>query len=456
MNDKNKNDEAAITLIALIVTIIVILILTSITLAILSNSNNVVITSEEAKVNTEISEEREKLQILHLAAVIRANHKNKDLSELPLTEAYDIIEEEFKYQGFNTYATLNRNTRGKTPIEVQYIISGRVWQIHIDKTEQETTTAITPTTLTEPSEINIVHPESAGARMIEGSDLNETMITLAESAENIEAFKRADNEPLLSTVTFENIATEDSLYPIYVWFNNKTIFWWSRDESPYLNKKSENFFKDLTNLTDISGLKKFDASEVEDLSNFLYNCKNLEDVDDLLLWDTSNLKFMNSTFEGCLKLSDIKGLKHWTASSVTQMRKTFKYCSDLEDIETLESWSPSRLTDTSEMFKSCTSLTTLKGLETWKTPKLQKMVEMYSNCNKLVEIGAIRNWNTQNVTTVNSMFYGNTSLTDVSALNNWNLSKVTDFTQMFYNCSTHPSFNNISGTWNNGTFTPNN
>lgn len=455
MNEKYKNDESAITLIALIVTIIVILILTSITLTFLSGDKNVVITAEDAKVNTDISEEREKLQILHLAAVIKANQKSKDLSEIPLTEAYDIIEEEFKYQGFDTYAILNRNTRGKTPIEIQYLVSGRVWQIHIDKTEPATT-AIVPTTYTEFTEVNIKHPESSGARMIAGSSLNEIMINLAESAENITSFKRANNEPLLSTVTFENVATDDSVYPIYIWYNNETIFWWSRDESPYLNKNSEGIFKGFVNLTDISGVKKFDTSEVENFSNLLYNCKNLENLDDLLLWDTSNVKNLNSAFEGCLKLSELKGLKHWNISSVTQMKKTFKNCSDLENIENLENWSPSRLTDSTEMFRLCTNITSLKGLETWKTPKLTKMAEMFSSCSSLIDIGAIRNWNVQNVTTVNSLFYGDTSLTDASVLNNWNLTNVTDYTNMFYNCSTHPQFSTVSGTWNNGTFIKNN
>ena len=54
------------------------------------------------------------------------------------------------------------------------------------------------------------------------------------------------------------------------------------------------------------------------------------------------------------------------------------------------------------------------------------------------------------------MFSNCKNLTDASGINDWNIKSDCNFTNMFSNCSTHPNFTKITGTWDeNGTFTPN-
>ena len=94
----------------------------------------------------------------------------------------------------------------------------------------------------------------------------------------------------------------------------------------------------------------------------------------------------------------------------------------------------------------------MSPITNWNVSKVTDMSYMFSSC-KIDNLNPISNWNVSNLASVTQMFESN-PITDASGINNWNITKVTDFVGMFYLCPTHPEFTKVTGTWDDGTFTP--
>ena len=94
-------------------------------------------------------------------------------------------------------------------------------------------------------------------------------------------------------------------------------------------------------------------------------------------------------------------------------------------------------------------------MSNWDVSKVQNMENMVSSC-KMEDLSALSNWDVSNVKNMNAMFWNCNKLSDASAINNWNITNVTNFYKMFYQSPSHPNFNKIKGTWDDGTFVPNN
>ena len=95
----------------------------------------------------------------------------------------------------------------------------------------------------------------------------------------------------------------------------------------------------------------------------------------------------------------------------------------------------------------------MSPITNWNVSKVTDMSYMFSSC-KIDNLNPISSWNVSNVTNMNAMFGNCTSLTNASGINNWNIAKVTNFNNIFSGCSTHPEFTKVTGTWDDGTFTP--
>ena len=66
------------------------------------------------------------------------------------------------------------------------------------------------------------------------------------------------------------VSTSESVYPIYMWYEDGTIYWWSEDKTPALNEDASymfNYFKEMNN---ISGIKNIDASNAKSIKSILY------------------------------------------------------------------------------------------------------------------------------------------------------------------------------------------
>ena len=233
----------------------------------------------------------------------------------------------------------------------------------------------------------------------------------------ITAIKYSEVEPTTSNKEEKNIvSTQESEYPIYMWFDNGTIYWWSEDIHPNMNENASNMFNALYNLSDISGLTGMDLSNTTNMEAMFRDNPNLSDIGSLAKWDISKVENMGSLFR------------------INSSILLAGYQSVLEDLYPLKDWNTSSLTKMNSLFYNCTNIKSLNGLENWNTSRVEDMSFMFSAHYKypllLESIEPIKYWDTSNVTTMQAMFQNNLSLTSID-VSNWDVSNVTDMSVMF-------------------------
>ena len=364
------------------------------------------------------------------------------------------------------------------------------------------------------------------AIFLPGSEVNVKMKYLAGdnspllTSENSNVMKihYSDFEPDESNKEDKNIvSTVDSSYPIYMWFDNGTIYWWSEDKTPSFNEDASSMFYRFCELSDISGLKHIDLTHTKSINSFFAHT-SFETLDSLELWNTSFITSMQFVFENNFYLTDMTGIKNWNVENVKEMGSFFSRCFQLETID-LSNWSTLSLEgingmfnmsplpnssmstslkkiilsekfdtskviymigvfsfnsliedyqflhyfDTSntlkldEMFLNNTSLNSLELLKSWDVSKVSSLKRTFAYCTGLESLTGLEDWDVSNVEIFNSTFWGDGNLVDLSAITDWNVSRTANYNKMFFGVSTHPSFSKLEGSWDqNGTFIPSN
>lgn len=334
--------------------------------------------------------------------------------------------------------------------------------------------------------------EEETATTLDGETLNARMKVLAgkknadcyEVDTKITAIQHSIQEPSdeIKTNPTSLVSTEDSEVPVYMWFEDGTIKWWSAANSVVANSNlnylchymtnlidisglSDLDTKDVTsmrstfsacnNLTDLTALKRWDTRNLIDVSCIFSRCTSLSDLTPLASWNTNNITNMGDMFKECINLLNLNPLTNWNTSNVTSMNNMFFQCASLASLTPIANWDTDNLTTMSDMFYECTSLVNLTPLTNWNTEKVVNMNGIFDRCSSIVDLSPLASWNTGNVTTMSYMFSGCTKLANPSAINNWDISSVTAFKYMFRNCPSHPIFTKRAGTWDrSGTFKP--
>ena len=250
---------------------------------------------------------------------------------------------------------------------------------------------------------------------------------------NITAIKYSETEPIASNKEEKNIvSTTDSPYPIYMWYDNGTIYWWSEAKRPCLSETASYMFIYLKKLTDISGLKYYDSSKTIDMSySFLYNL-NLKSIKNLASWNVSKVTNLQSTFANT-GITSLEGLENWDVSNVKNMSSTFSNNSSLTSLEPLRKWNVSNVNFLNNSFYK-TGITSPEGLENWDVSNVTNMSSTFSNNASLTSLEPLRNWNVSNVTSLYYTFT-NTGIISLNGLENWNVSKVTTMISTFDNAT---------------------
>ena len=155
---------------------------------------------------------------------------------------------------------------------------------------------------------------------------------------------------------------------------------------------------------------------------------------DISALDVSAAEFMSHMFQDCRALTDISSLKKWDASKVADMACMFSRCRSLADISALEKWDVSKAADMSCMFNKCSLLKDITGLGKWNVSNIADMSHMFSDCGSLKNISALAEWDTSNVTNMQGMFWNCRALTDISSLKKWDVSKMINMVCMFCGC----------------------
>ncbi len=300
---------------------------------------------------------------------------------------------------------------------------------------------------------------------------------------NINSIVRTTTRPDISTMTNNNIiSTSDSTIPIYAWFDNNTgtIYYYSEEETIYMNPSSEYIFMNLSTLRNVDlatidtskvtnmaymfykcndlaslDLSKFDTSNVTDMGNMFYDCQSLTELD-VTKFDTKNVTSMSAMFLGCLGLTSLDVTKFDTSnvtnmygmffncknltsldvtkfitSNVTNMSAMFYSCNNVASLDVTK-FDTRNVTDMSFMFSGCTSLTEL-DVTKFVTDNVTNMASMFSYCNNLASLDVTK-FVTDNVTNMSFMFNACFALTSLD-VSKFVTNNVTDMHYMFCNCN---------------------
>ena len=262
-----------------------------------------------------------------------------------------------------------------------------------------------------------------------------TSATTSSSDENITKIKRSNT--LLITPTDDNIVSSStSEVPIYMWYDNGTIYWYTEEENPKLNPNSTFLFVNLTKLETIDELNEFDTSKVTSMYYMFSHCENLTSLD-LSNFNTNSVTTMWQMFSGCSSLTNLD-LSNFDTSKVTNMESMFENCKSLSTIN-LSGFNTGSVTNMVWMFSGCSSLTNI-DLSSFDTSNVTDMRCMFSGCSSLTNLD-LSNFNTSNVTSMVWMFNHCSGLTSLN-ISNFNASKITgSVISMFSDCSSLTTLN---------------
>ena len=244
---------------------------------------------------------------------------------------------------------------------------------------------------------------------------------------NILAIKQSETEPTAANKTAEHIVSaSDSKLPIYAWFDNGTIYWWTEAAKAYLNEDAQYQFYGMRSVAEIE--TSFDTGITQNMMYMFSDCYSLDNID-VSTFDTSsatNMRYMFYTGSEMKKLD----LSNFDTSNVTDMYGMFLNMYKLEELD-LSNWdftkyNPGQLCDNLSAY----SFGGLKKIKFDNAILPQNGYKfLYSNSH--VEEVSLRNADTSNMTTMEYMFGNDTSLKSVD-LTGIDTSGVTNMSYMFY------------------------
>ncbi len=279
-------------------------------------------------------------------------------------------------------------------------------------------------------------PNRKKATFKKGIDVNKTMKQLSGTSNanentlnsNIKSIKRATQQEYDSATASKSlVSTNDSNYPIYMWYDNGTIYYYSEADDLYLNVDSQKIFHSLTELTFID-LKDLNTSNVKNFNSAFENCKKIQELD-LRQFNTSKLCTTQYMFNVCEELTSLN-LSSFNTCQVNTMDHTFSSCKALTKLD-ITNFNTFNVKAMSKMFDDMYKLQSL-DLSSFDTRNVETMVEMFET-NESLKYLDLRNFNTSNVKSMQKMFNECTQLENVN-LSGFSNEKVTDMSSMFAQC----------------------
>lgn len=250
---------------------------------------------------------------------------------------------------------------------------------------------------------------------------------------SITSVKKSDIAPTDANKEDKNIVSvSSSEYPIYMWYEDGTIYWWSEDNTPSVNLNGFLMFNEMENLSNIEGFSSFDMTNARVIYGF-FRLDNLNNTDSLSNWNVSNTNNFGALFEQNANLTSIEGISSWNMFKATSFSNLFYRCSSLEDFSAVKNWDTSNVLYMNSTFER-TKIKNLEVLKNWNTSKVVGFQGLFDT-DIIESTKGLENWDTSNVTTMGNLFARNYYLTDLSGLSNWNVSKVEDFGQSFLSCT---------------------
>ena len=319
-----------------------------------------------------------------------------------------------------------------------YVLAG--WNTSADGTGTNVTTS---TTVSSATPIYAQWIE-AKAMFDTGENLNVKMKKLAGNPyassstpnSNITSIQKSSTKPDISSMTSDNIVSiSNEIYsaPIYMWYDNGTIYWWTEDEKPSLNSDSSKMFYNIANIGSLD-LSVFDVNEVTSMKDMFKYCVNLTSLNLGNEFDTSNVIDMEGMFAYCNCLTSLDLGDNFDTSKVTNMKWMFNSCVNLTSLDLGDKFDTSCVTDMSGMFQRLDRLSTLDLGDNFDTSEVTDMSYMFSGCFNLTSINFKNKFDTSNVSNMENMF-SSSNMLEYLDLSSFNTSKVTNMESMFSYCS---------------------
>ena len=333
---------------------------------------------------------------------------------------------------YDTEANLNNNLFTKEGLVF------KEWNTNEDGTGTSYSNGATVLNLVSSGTITLYAQWTEGSAMtINGNAFNLKMIALADNnAANITEIKRtttAPDESLMNDDHLVSVNNEENPVPIYMWYDNGTIYWWTKAARPKLNSYASYSFRNLSELTSID-LSDFDISEVDSFAAFLEFDTKLETIIFGDNFDTSNVTSFSYMFRSCrgLKTLDL-GDKFYTSKAST-LFGMFQTCANLETLNLGSHFDTSNVTSFGSMFSELYKLKSLNLGNLFNTKRATNMDNMFSYCETITELNLGDKFYTSNVTNMNRMFYWCKSLKSLDLGEHFDTSKVEKMSYMFQYC----------------------
>lgn len=403
INKTLKNNEKAITLIALVITIIVLLILAGISIAMLSGENGILTRAGDAKTETEKANEKEQIQV-----EVLGSYSNSGKLEIATVNS-----------------NIKRNISGVTtddatefPLTVTYISTGNRY------------------TVDEEGDVDIF-------RLANTTWQDNVNYTLDEQNHTL--------------TLVSNDTSRTDIYNGDVIIKEKAVI----NEVEYTTKfpnDCSNLFTQASRMTSFS-MEDIDTSNVRDMHQMFYACSALQNIDVSNL-DTSNVRYMFQMFCDCSALQTLD-LSSFNVEQVTNMGGML-YNVSAKLI--LNGWKIKKNDVISNyygplLFSGCKSSEIIAN--DWDVSNVNIFLGLFATCSSLKKLD-ISGWKFGTGCIAHGFFDGCTSLQTITGIDEWQLSNFNlnqaPFAAICQNCTTLGNkltggiWNN--GTWSNGTFTP--
>jgi len=337
--------RGGITLIALVVTIIVMLILAAISIIMLTGDNSILKRAVDAKENTEKSQIEERIKLAYHSA----------LTEGKGSYTKESLEEELEKEFENDYSVDDSDNSN-------WILTAKGQSVTI------------------PAGIKIKVAILQGKEFWQGGNL----VKVGSSNTNITAIIHSSIKPSESIIDDPNHlwSTTNSECPVLFWIDGNILKYWTEARKILLPKDCSDMFCGWNNLKDISGLKDFDASEIENMERMFCQISvlNLNSIKD---WNTSNVKNMSQVFANCDSLTSVTEINNWDVSNVENMFIMFAQCHNITDID-ISKWDTQNVTNMQEMFQGSNKLTKIYVSDKFKVDNVTNSVKMFGACTSLI------------------------------------------------------------------------
>ena len=471
---KNKTSKnSGITLMALVVTIIVLLILAGISLNMLAGNNGVINHTISAKEKSEISDEKEHLEVAIVQAM--GKHKYGGLTKTGLSTELEEIK--------NSMPTSVESDEELNLLFVTFTNSGRVYQVNSDgdvtylgnlaELKNSATITASPESSTTPQLVQYVDLKVETFVGLEDDEIfvhyawtnseskTPSNTDYAAATCNVNSNKKRRNV----TLTTEDTAEGNYYLWVQVVFNENTI---TKKYGPYAVKDHTTLVATNTENKADSGFlgneeiprnkirsvtiknsfgthgsdeKSWDVSASQNRTYLAWS-KATTDATDGTYYDVviegkggvvanTNASFLFANIGSGLTNQEvtITGLEYLDTGLATSMRSMFSGCKSISlDVTKFDT---SKVTNMYCMFDGCVGLTDL-DLRNFNTGNVTDMAAMFFNCTNVVNID-ISNFNTSNVTALDRMFWSCHNFKKFDA-KEWNTTKVTNMSGMFQWC----------------------